>query len=1095
MGNLFRNNWQRGWVPDANEVNGPNDGLLRMDNCELDELGAVTLRPGSSLLNGNLGGEVKSIYSITINGIKFRIIAAGNFIFAQIGAQAPVQLGGGFAAATGVSFGDYMGHVLIAWSTLKLKWDGSTVRDWGIQTPPTPNASQQVPPPTLTFGLIGVDAANVSAGEGSITYVDDKVGLGGTAPKLTPDATAKRGTLTLLFPNNANFTAYPDGSTGDDQDEFSLHVHVADPNKLTSIEAMVDINGGTFDDYFRFQWKSGEAVSQRLDSNVSSLFDVEGVPRKGVVARTETRPTTISILRQDKPVANTGWTRLSVLRGQFSRVGTTVAKGWNTVRAVRFTIQSETPVTFWLNIMTGSATFPLDGTYRWRVALVHDTGQYQAISPLSPMSSEVTVKKGKINVSVIISANVDFNRIWFYRMGGTLDAFYRVGDLPVGGGGTTTLTDSMSDATAMILNIKANTDVTRPPDNIVDIEGPYADRIWALTQTHLHPSLRRNPDTFAPSQVIRVADPGEIAYWVKKAFGGLYVGTSKDIYRIDGTGDELADGTIDFRKIQLNVDAVPVASNAVTSDGNIIIYLASDGWRKFAGGADSVRLAEDTELLWQGNDRHGVSKINIDSPLSRFFACLADNSLYSMVPEGSNTTSTPVLYRFDLKRNRWYRRVYFINWRSIFAEGDGTLLAGGTDGSFWQLNVPGGGGDNNIPIPIRIQSKIEDAEMPLRRKDPFDFHSRMNTGGIAAQTTIVGYVGTVATQASVFTVAAGQADFHEPIDSIGPALQFQVLIEGSFFVFKLYEWSIHFRERTQLLMFSENRPLQLSTKRSRFGGLTVSIDTLGLDAKVTPVLDNVDLPPFFLNSSDLKTQSLTFQSVVGRDLWARIESLGLGYELYQLSPIVLNEFPQPFQGLVAATNAGHPCEKVMSGIRVRLNTLGAPTEIFPMLDGVAEAPFLIQNSGDDGKDFILNFTSPKTATEIAFRATTPIELYEWAPVVLYTNPCHRRVWDSGPVDIPGKDTVWIREIRVKAKALANLLVTPHFDGVPHAPYTATVVPGLVDVYPVPVGREYKGRVPRIVVTSTQDFNPYWVEFWFRQTGGATEKKPYRVKAS
>src|SRR6188768_2308434 len=46
MAAISRTAWNRGWVPSGDFINGPVDGLARMDNLQLDEEGALTLVPG-----------------------------------------------------------------------------------------------------------------------------------------------------------------------------------------------------------------------------------------------------------------------------------------------------------------------------------------------------------------------------------------------------------------------------------------------------------------------------------------------------------------------------------------------------------------------------------------------------------------------------------------------------------------------------------------------------------------------------------------------------------------------------------------------------------------------------------------------------------------------------------------------------------------------------------------------------------------------------------------------------------------------------------------------------------------------------------------
>ena len=133
--------------------------------------------------------------------------------------------------------------------------------------------------------------------------------------------------------------------------------------------------------------------------------------------------------------------------------------------------------------------------------------------------------------------------------------------------------------------------------------------------------------------------------------------------------------------------------------------------------------------------------------------------------------------------------------------------------------------------------------------------------------------------------------------------------------------------------------------------------------------------------------------------------------------------------------------------------------------------------------------------EIGFDVDGEIELFEWRPIVLFTNPHARRVWDIGPVDFGADDLVWLRSLRLKALARADLTVTVYFQGTAKTAQTVSVNGGLNQIthYEVPLGRDYKGRQPtNVIVSSTSAFNLYWMEFRYRGSGGEVQKKLVRV---
>jgi hypothetical protein len=72
MGQYFRRDYSKGWVPSADAVNCPKNSLLRMDNCILDEQGVVSARPGSALLY-TLGTDVHSLATMYLGTTKYRL--------------------------------------------------------------------------------------------------------------------------------------------------------------------------------------------------------------------------------------------------------------------------------------------------------------------------------------------------------------------------------------------------------------------------------------------------------------------------------------------------------------------------------------------------------------------------------------------------------------------------------------------------------------------------------------------------------------------------------------------------------------------------------------------------------------------------------------------------------------------------------------------------------------------------------------------------------------------------------------------------------------------------------------------------------------
>ncbi len=696
-----------------------------------------------------------------------------------------------------------------------------------------------------------------------------------------------------------------------------------------------------------------------------------------------------------------GWTKLKVRRGDIQRHGTTFDHGWDTVDAVRISVATvpgtEVRVRFCDLIQTSG---PIYGEVEYCYVYVRDDGSYVAKSAPSAVSVRKNFESEGAMVEVPADASRDsqINYIWLFRRGGGLDQFYRVKAEPItpGDTGAIQIEDDLSAVDALTVNIKLEPFNTTPPDDIIDIEGPYYDRTFVLTATHLYPSRRLSPDTFDTEQVIRVAGADERALWVKKALGGLYIGTTKDIYQLSGTGGEFPDGTMDFTLQNLNIDNPPI-SEAVAQEGNQLVYLANDGWRAMAG-AGTVLITGETSLLYRGKTRHGVSPVNVST--GRFRAAIVRGYLTAITPEGASTTSSQVLYALKIADGRWHRFPHTVAWRSIFREPDGTLIAGTTTGLVKALDT--GTQDDSVDIPVVLWTPEDDIGHPFARKDPHDFRIMINTGGADAS---IGLHLDHATAAAM-TLTANNALIGEDLFHLMTLSYFrniQLRVTGSFSTFR----------------------------------------------------------------------------------WA---SLNLGY----------NVLPMVRRGQVPPSNFGHPGVKTVVGLQLRVCTLGAAVTFTPVLDNVEDDAFTVTSVADEPVNYTHMFSYPaRQVEELYLKITGDVELYSWEPIITAKVPLGTLVYDSGPMDLGIGELIWPREVWIKAVCGDDLFVVLYFDGVEYGTVLANVPQELRNTAAkirVPIPRGYKGRIPRLVITSCEPFFPYWFEFARKQTRAAIEKPPLRHDA-
>lgn len=553
--------------------------------------------------------------------------------------------------------------------------------------------------------------------------------------------------------------------------------------------------------------------------------------------------------------SNPGWTHLACLRSQFRRVGSTAGLDWTQVKAFKIVYKATAGATGKVRFDSikfhgGGNEKALTGTFKFVYRYARNCGDFWKVSPESPESAEIILNTQAVSLGIPLPAATSMDQqtdeIWVYIFGGVLDRYYRTdnsvdaaGISPLGyqrtirafeydktAQGASTAADrtrrttfgyaipTAPTSTAISIEVLANQadlfiandyleiGTSGPPDNVVGIVGDHHFRTFCLTAKKLIPSLPRNPASFLAGKAIAVGSDDETAYWVAKGTGGLYVGTSVDIYQIAGDGQEFPDGTLNFSREPLNI-AFPPTSSAFALEGNQIIYMAADGWRAFDGQYSLPVNRDSVDLLYRGYTRHGVSPVNLST--GRFRAALSGGVLNAITPEGASTTSSTALHRFDSGRKIWRRDTYPHSMTAIHREPDGTVIFGDTLGFVRTLDT--GTQDDSTNIAVVLWTPSDDDGTPSNKKDPYDEFIRINTGGSTA--TVAHHIGGSDTQYASFSVAStgDAADIYKKAlktaDDSGWAAfrRIQHRITGSFSIFKLYSLNLAYRLRPQERMF------------------------------------------------------------------------------------------------------------------------------------------------------------------------------------------------------------------------------------------------------------------------------------------------------
>ena len=823
MGELGQRDFSQGWRPDDDAVNGHANGLLRADNCTLDEKGVLGIVRGIAKVSPNMGSQNKRLFSRLLNGAKHRYTALGSGTVKkdinEAGTFGTTVLTGGVADRTG--FGLSLGQVLITSGTVKKKDDGTTISDLGVETPatkPTVGASTRT-----QVGFLSGPAWSIIEGSGSAPL------------SVVTDATTGRARVKAIG------SVFTPTAAVNENDVLTFYLTPADSStiKLYRVELYLKSSAGDASgtgEYYYSEWKVADG---------NSPF-------------------------------NTGlglYNAISLKRKDFIRYGVDYSLGWNNVETIVITFEGgvSEAVNFHASgtrVLAGN----LNGSYTYYQVNVYNNGKYLAKSPVGPISDVVIALDQNINVTPITPAAwaAPIDEMWIYRrkegFNGT-DTWYRVAVRTATG----LFIDSVKDQDALNTGIRVNLNVAALPDHIIDIVGNYGDRVLYLTRQQLYISDSRNPDAIDSRGTLDFSGEGsETNLWIRKAdANSILVGTTEDIYEVQGTLELLGDGTIDARIIPLGIGDPPIAYDAAVFNHQVI-YMARDGWRVTVG-ANTQSILGNTRLLYAGVSRHGEPVVIMNIEREYQYPCAVSfGKLYCHIPMSDTIPGRLLHYDFE---NRYWGQTTTAP-QSLFTEEDGTLLAGYDD--FVRKINTSTGIDGVAGWDVLVRTPFLDAGLQDQRKDLYVLHLFMDTGNVNCIIKIAGNGGALTT----LDTKAFDGPEHITIDinshAVNLSKTIQMEFSGTFDVFKLYHWFITFEERPKPLNFLRLRPTNYGIPaKKRIRTIPFVIDTLGNDVTVTPRVDGVNGTTSTQNTSEKRTAFHYFVTdIFGIDYEYRLQCTG-----------------------------------------------------------------------------------------------------------------------------------------------------------------------------------------------------------------------------
>jgi hypothetical protein len=880
-----------GWCPSDDAVNGRKDGLLQMDNLELDKNGALSLSGGTSVLGSAYSYNAHTLGSNIISGTRYDYLADTNGGIFRNGSS--IGTGGD---STNAAFASAFDFTLACSGSTRLKDSGSSTVPLGLTTPAgigaaaidgyiscTPFTGSSY---TIVVIAAGSTSTAASAGHFGILGSSDTTTFN-IIFQTTSGGASPSGDSTVFTATNATSTSIP---------------YVASQYDYFVIEGI------------GFNWSQIDFI--RVDILLEA-GDVSG----DVVADYFTQ--TYTVQGTESPSDQF----LSLQRGNFTRVGSS-NKGWGDIYDIRVTIQGNAAFTigafyfYWkmyAGALPGGSVIPSDETllqfntlggapgsqgYQFYQVNVNQTNSYQALSAISPASGVLYPFNNTIQILPYISGiEAQVNQIWIYATGGN------IGGTPIkiltflAANWTVPQYFATSDQQALInaggvapgvwnLNL-VSINHSGIAAKIYDIIGPIQGRWWYFVNQFMYPSDINDPDLVNPSLGVRTAaGAAEIYLWARRVgLNQVIVGTSKDCYLLTGTFVTLPDGTIDVYYQSLGCKHPSISFDATFQNG-VVFYLAADGWRSIdTNGTCELLVAPNTDRLYRGITCYGYSvNTKVIAGSTRFPVVLALNRLWCGI------TGQARVEVLDTVRKYW--RNFSIQQGDVTAicsTQDGNVLAFfATDKKLRKLDVQSSLQiDGSTNQTVNLLTPVFDGGTPRQRKDLYTLKFRGSTGGSNLTISLIDDTNTITSLGTVSSSAPAELDL-DISQLVARSKWFQLSATGTFSALTIQEFS----------MFGDTRPIPVTFMRlynSNFGSASkkrlrvwpAQIDTLGNNVVFTPICDNSNLTTQTINTSDKTTVPVFIKTdAFGIDYGATLYAGGALFEFWgMLSPDIVQTLP------------------------------------------------------------------------------------------------------------------------------------------------------------------------------------------------------------
>ena len=1081
-----------GWVPSDDAVNGRKNGLLQMDNLELDKNGALSLQGGTTVEGSAYANAAHTIFSNIMNGLtggKKDYVAdvAGNIF------RNGVSIGSGGSSSI-AAFSTAFDFTLIASGATRLKDSGASTTNLGLVTPPAPGAAIDgyflcTLWNTLTQIILTGNATviggnsqygNVTPDPTTLTFVVQSISS--SAPAFPIDATAfvAQNTLAQSIPY-----------TSDPTDFFQLGFvtsGTAQSDVLSNISSItVDIlldtpnsSGDPVADFFTFTYINGGHVAARVNFN------------------------------------------LAIQRGQFTRVGQSNV-GWSAIQGFRITIVGSSTfnvgeINFFNGIIGGAVpgsnlptTVSLDNPvstpntgstgYQFAQMNVNQSTNYTAKSQLSPATGTIYPSNNTVRIFPNISGiESQVNQIWIFARGNNLGAWYRVAVFTSGNWSTPQFW-ATSDEFILTVGITVNLNLvsansTGIAQAIIAIVGPMEGRWFYFTTTYCYPSDINDPDLVDTSIAVRTTgSTAELFLWAQRiSNNSVLVGTSRDVYVLQGTFVTLPDGTIDVYYQSLGCKHPPITYDSSQASGSVY-YLAADGWRSIDQNGNCILLvAPNTDRLYRGETAYGYSvNVQVVPGSVRFPCVVARNKLWCGI------TGQARMEVLDPTRQYW--RNFSIgkgDCLALCSTQDGQILGFfASDNKLRQIdqrsNLKIDGATNQT---ISILFPVSDGGTPKQRHELYTVKIRLQTGSGETLTVTVftdgGTSWSPGTVTSNGVVTEQILDLSQVIKSGGqPVLtrNWQLLLSGNFSNLTIDDITFEFDTRpvqlTHLHLLPENYG---TTGRKRIPTVPFVIDCLGNGCTYTPIVDGAAQTPLAVNTSRKQSVDYEFTAdVPGVDWEFVVDGAGALFEFFgNQTAQYIEKLPEPAKyHWIPISNLGSPNKKRVRVWMFVIDTLGNDVTFQPVVDGSNTTPTIFNG----GKQTFYHFfkTDVFGVDYGGSLSGGPFELYEVLPPdVVQTLPQVRQFDQVGPEELFRYGRIKQFEYRVMPFG-TSIPWTMYFNDNQTTSGSITCISGLEQSFFIGVPMGQTGTIVRVVFGPTSfNFHRFYVRLQVMKSGRDTD---------